>query len=93
MGRVQTVSANGLTWPASQFLPTFATPAPFIDCIDVDSLPSAQQALFVSLEGIVNRTQPELTSQAAEALHRCDPPVREMHSSNNPVCGYYLQQS
>ncbi len=64
-GYVQTVCANGLAWPASQFLPTFATPAPVTDCIDVDALPSAQQALFVSLEGIVNRTQPRLACVSA----------------------------
>lgn len=55
-----TQSIAGLTWPTSQFLPTFATPAPVIDCIVMDSLPTTQQALFVSLEGIVNRTQPRI---------------------------------
>jgi hypothetical protein len=54
-----TIQAVGLTWPASQFLPTFSTPAT-IDCIEMDSLSSVQQTLFVSLEGIVNRTQPRI---------------------------------
>jgi len=55
-----TQNSTGLTWPASQFLPTFSPPAPRIDCIDMDIAAPAQQALFVSLEGIVNRTQPQL---------------------------------
>jgi hypothetical protein len=71
-----TVNANpapsqpltGLTWPASQYLPTFATPAPRIDCVDMDIASTAEQALFSSLEGIVNRTQPQLAcvSSASE---------------------------
>ena len=55
-----TQNSTGLTWPASQYLPTFATPAPRIDCIDMDIASSTEQALFASLEGIVNRTQPRL---------------------------------
>ncbi|MGH7941932.1 MAG: lectin-like domain-containing protein [Limisphaerales bacterium] len=61
----QTVCATGLSWPASQFLPTFSTPAQPIECIDVDGLPSDQQALFSSLEGIVNRNQPKLACVSA----------------------------
>ncbi|HEV2330474.1 MAG TPA: immunoglobulin domain-containing protein [Verrucomicrobiae bacterium] len=54
------IQNTGLTWPASRYLPTFSTPAPRIDCIDMDIASSAEQALFASLEGIVNRTQPQL---------------------------------
>ncbi len=61
---VQTAAA-GVTWPASQFLPTFASPAAQIQCIDMDSLPTAEQTLFCSLEGIVNRTQPQLACVSA----------------------------
>jgi len=60
-----TESTRGLTWPASQFLPTFATPAARIDCIDMDTVSAAQQALFCSLEGIVNRTQPRIACVSA----------------------------
>jgi hypothetical protein len=52
--------ATGLTWPTNQFLPTFSAPAPVLDCIDLSSASSAEQDLFVSLEGIVNRTQPRI---------------------------------
>lgn len=55
-----TQTTTGLIWPASQYLPTFSPPAPRIDCIDMDIASSAEQALFSSLEGIVNRTQPRI---------------------------------
>ena len=57
--------ATGLTWPASQFFPTFSTPLKPIECIDVDGLPSDQVVLFSSLEGIVNRTQPRVACVSA----------------------------
>ena len=50
----------GLSWPTNQFLPTFSTPATPIDCIDISSATGAEQDLFASLEGIVNRTQPRI---------------------------------
>jgi hypothetical protein len=59
------VEASGLLWPSSQFLPTFSTPAPVIDCVSMDSVSSANQTLFVSLEGIVNRTQPRMACVSA----------------------------
>lgn len=55
-----TRSIAGLNWPANHFLPSFSKPAPVLDCVAMRSLSSAQQALFVSLEGIVNRTQPRI---------------------------------
>jgi hypothetical protein len=55
----------GLTWPADQFLPTFASPAATIDCVSMDGLPTTQQALFVSLEGVVNRTRPQMACVSA----------------------------
>jgi hypothetical protein len=61
----QSTRATGLNWPASQFLPTFSKPVTPIECIDVDGLPSDQVALFCSLEGIVNRTQPRLACVSA----------------------------
>ena len=51
---------SGLIWPDNQLLPTFPAPAPVIDCIDVSSATGAEQDLFASLEGIVNRTQPRI---------------------------------
>lgn len=52
--------ASGLVWPANQLLPSFSAPAPTLDCIDVSSASSAEINLFSSLEGIVNRTQPQI---------------------------------
>ncbi len=53
-------STTGLIWPTSQYLPTFSPPATRIDCIDMDISSFAEQSLFASLEGIVNRTQPQI---------------------------------
>lgn len=52
--------AQGITWPTNQLLPTFSTPAPVLDCIDVSSATGPENDLFASLEGIVNRTQPQI---------------------------------
>ncbi len=52
--------ATGLNWPDNQLLPTFSTPAPILDCIDVTSVSGADSDLFASMEGIVNRTQPRI---------------------------------
>ncbi len=60
IGAASFACAAGLTWPTNQFLPTFSTPATNIDCIDISSATGAQQDLFASLEGIVNRTQPRI---------------------------------
>jgi len=48
------------SWPTNQLLPTFATPATNLDCIDVSSVSSAESDLFASLEGIINRKQPRI---------------------------------
>ena len=52
--------AAGLNWPTNQLLPTFSAPVPVLDGIDVSSASSAEIDLFASLEGIVNRTQPQI---------------------------------
>ncbi len=54
------VRAAGLTWPTNQLLPTFSTPAPLLDCVDVSSATAAEADLFASLQGIVNRAQPRI---------------------------------
>jgi hypothetical protein len=54
------VWSNGLTWPTNRFLPTFSTPEATIDCIDISSATAADTDAFASLEGIVNRTQPQI---------------------------------
>ena len=54
------VRAGGLSWPTNQFLPTFATPASVIDCIDISTASGPEADLFTSLEGLVNRAQPRI---------------------------------
>jgi autotransporter-associated beta strand protein len=64
-----TLPAPQFTWPSNQFLPTFATNAAIIDCIDVSSASNEERDLFASLQGIVNRSQPRIacvSSAAAE---------------------------
>jgi alpha-tubulin suppressor-like RCC1 family protein len=51
---------QGLTWPTNQMLPAFSAPAAVLDCIDVSSASNPEIDLFASLEGIVNRTQPQI---------------------------------
>ncbi|HEX3628307.1 MAG TPA: GxGYxYP domain-containing protein [Verrucomicrobiae bacterium] len=53
-------AATGISWPTNQMLPTFSGPAPVLDCIDISSSSGAEVDLFSSLEGIVNRTQPQI---------------------------------
>ena len=62
-----TQNTTGLIWPSSQYLPTFSAPAPRIDCVDMDTASTAEQALFSSLEGIVNRTQPQMACVSASS--------------------------
>ena len=52
--------AQGLMWPTNQLLPTFSKPAPVLDCIDTSSSSNPEIDLFASLQGIVNRTQPQI---------------------------------
>jgi len=54
------IAGENLNWPANQLLPTFPAPASTLDCIDLSSSSGAEVDLFVSLEGIVNRSQPRI---------------------------------
>jgi len=54
------VGGAGLDWPVNRLLPAFSAPAPVLDCIDLSSASGEKVDLFVSLEGIVNRTQPRI---------------------------------
>lgn len=49
----------GLNWPTNQLLPSFSTPAPVLDCINL-SFNGAEIDLFSSLEGLVNRDHPQI---------------------------------
>jgi hypothetical protein len=50
----------GLHWPENQLLPNFSAPIPGLDCIDLRAASGAEIDLFASLQGIVNRTQPQI---------------------------------
>jgi hypothetical protein len=56
----QGLFAAGMSWPTNQLLPNFPTPAATVNYIDISSASVGEQALFASLQGIVNRTQPRL---------------------------------
>ncbi|MCA9170098.1 MAG: hypothetical protein KDB23_20620, partial [Planctomycetales bacterium] len=53
-------SASLLTWPDGQALPTFASPAPTLDAIDVQTLTVDERIMFSALQGIVNARQPRI---------------------------------
>lgn len=76
-----------LVWPATHLLPAFSTPAATIDCISMDSISNSEKALFVSLEGIVNRTQPRIAcvSAASEGAFTW---LTIHHLSSNTINGY-----
>ncbi|HUA39555.1 MAG TPA: LamG-like jellyroll fold domain-containing protein [Candidatus Sulfopaludibacter sp.] len=54
------VHAQGINWPTNQFLPSFATPAPILDAIDTSAASNPEIDLFSSMQGIVNRTRPQV---------------------------------
>lgn len=58
--------AQGLMWPTNQMLPTFSKPAPVLDCIDISTNSGPEIDLFSSLEGIVNRTQPQIITVSSD---------------------------
>lgn len=51
---------QGLTWPTNHLLPAFSKPAAVLDAIDISSNSDPEIDLFASLEGIVNRAQPQI---------------------------------
>lgn len=57
--RVQDIT-EGISWPKGQALPVFATPAKELDTIAVQDLSKDEQITFSALQGLVNRTRPEI---------------------------------
>jgi hypothetical protein len=51
---------EGISWPKGQALPIFARPSEALDLISVGDLSVAEQLLFSSLQGQVNRKQPRI---------------------------------
>lgn len=47
-------------WPEAELLPELETAAPVIDCIETAGLSPAEQRLFISLQGLVNKTRPRI---------------------------------
>lgn len=58
---------GGISWPAGQALPTFATPSPVLDAIEVQALSPDERITFSSLQGQVNRTRPRILLLDARA--------------------------
>lgn len=52
--------STGMSWPAGQALPIYATPADDLDTISVSRLSNDEQITFSALQGIVNKTQPRI---------------------------------
>ncbi|WNG17530.1 hypothetical protein [Cystobacter fuscus] len=52
--------AAGLSWPANQVLPSFTAPAATLDVMDLTAASQDDAALFTTLKGLVNRTQPRI---------------------------------
>lgn len=53
-------SNNGLTWPNQQYLPSFAAPSDNLDLIDISNATYGEQNLFVTLQGLINRSTPRI---------------------------------
>ncbi len=51
---------GGITWSSSDALPTFSTPADTLDVIDISNMSDAMKHTMISLQGIVNRTKPQI---------------------------------
>ena len=51
---------EGLSWPKGQALPVFATPVKEMDAIAVQDLSKDELITFSALQGLVNRTRPEI---------------------------------
>jgi hypothetical protein len=52
-------AALGISWPAGRIFPAFAAPAA-LDVVEPKNLPPDQRALLVTLQGLVNRSQPRI---------------------------------
>lgn len=53
------MTALGLTWPSNRSFPTFA-PIEQLDVLDASTATADQKYLWLSLEGLVNRTRPRI---------------------------------
>jgi hypothetical protein len=51
---------TGLSWPAGQAFPTFAPPAATLDVVNETGLSADTTTLIVTLQGLINRTQPRI---------------------------------
>ncbi len=51
---------TGLTWPEGQSMPSMAYPAETVQVVDVNKESNNEKYMLVSLQGIVNRTQPRI---------------------------------
>jgi hypothetical protein len=61
-------AAPGITWPVGRSFPSFP-PVQSLDFVDISSATADEQYLYVTLEGIVNRTQPRIYTRDAAQDH------------------------
>lgn len=52
--------SSGMSWPAGQALPTFATPNAVLDTILVQDLSPDERITFSALQGLINKTRPRV---------------------------------
>lgn len=79
---------NGISWPLGQAFPHFCCITTALDQIDITNLDNEQKLLFVTLEGLVNRTQPRIyIKDAVREDYRLWP--QQMHLTLNPILDPY----
>ncbi len=59
-GSAHAAEINGMTWPASQAFPHFCCITTPLDQISIINLTNDQITLFVTLEGLINRSAPHI---------------------------------
>ena len=53
-------AAQPLTWPKTQAMPSFPTPAETLDAVNMNDMPYGERATIAVLQGLVNREQPRI---------------------------------
>jgi hypothetical protein len=77
-----------MAWPPDQAFPHFCCITTALDQIDVERLTNDQKTLFVTLEGLINRTQPRIyIKDAVRENYNLWP--QQMHLTLHPVLDPY----
>ena len=85
---VHAVSFSGISWPPGQAFPHFCCITTPLDQIDIEYLSNEQKILFVTLEGLINRSQPRIyIKEGVKEDYHLWP--QQMHLSLVPVIDPY----